>query len=310
MQAVLTRCPVCGHPSEGAICERCNTIITWEEAACPICGRMYPGQLAVCKNCEDWLASDELRGDDDELRSLTSVAGLSKETARVLFDQGFRDFSDLVKLALPPMAVRIGLHKTIARRMMMAEYIDKGKKVEDGRCPICFGEFDPETGMCKGCRYTPLPEWSGRWIEKRLEKVTGEVENLCSDPDFLAMPETERKNMLSEINGMLEPVFDEERLVHELEEVFGEEPDEDPDVRRYKTQIEAWRSKGFDVITLKEMLDRDIEEFKTNCVKVIRGQMKKRERDSKSTCPLCKAFVEAGSRECRNCGAKFGDGQT
>lgn len=305
MQALLTRCPVCGHPSEGAICERCNTIITWEEATCPICGRMYPGQLAVCENCEDWLASDELQGDDAKLKSLTMVAGLSKETARVLYEHGFHDFSDIVKLALPPMAVRIGLHKTIARRMMMSEYIDRDQKIENGKCPICHADFDPDTGMCKGCRYTPLPDWSGRWIEQRLAKVTGEVENLCSDPDFLSMPESAKKQVLSEINGVLEPVFNEERLVRELEETFGHEPEEDAPIKQYRIQIEAWKKRGFDVTTLEQMLDRDIEEFRTNCVREIRRQINKEHRESKFACPLCQASVEAKSGECPNCGAKF-----
>jgi len=306
VQIALMKCPLCGLPSEEPVCERCNTVIAWEKATCPICGRMYSSSIAVCEVCDEALRGPtELDDEERELKNLTMIAGISKVTAKALVMQGICDFSELVKLALPPRAVRMGLHRTIARRMMMAEFIRQGKKVEDGHCPICSNPYDPETGFCPKCKYSPLPEQSEEWIKERLEKVAGEVEDLCSDPDFLAMPEPVRKRVLAEINGMLQPIANEEQLVAELETVFGCPEDRDEKKEPYRHQIELWKTKGFDVAALERLLDEDVEKFRKNCVKIIRRQIRKKQKEFEYVCPLCDAGVKADSKACPNCGALF-----
>jgi predicted amidophosphoribosyltransferase len=306
VQIPLTKCPLCGLPSEEPVCSRCNTVIEWEKATCPICGRMFSSSMAVCDICDKaLLPPKELADEDKELRHLMMIAGVSKDAARTLYMQGIRNFSDLVKLALPHQAKRMGLHKTIARRMMMAEFVRRGQKADDGNCPICSGPYNPETGFCEKCKYSPLPEWSEHWMKERLDKLTDEVENLCSHPDFQAMPEDMKKQVLSEVNGMLEPVFNEERLVAELESVFGSIDEEEENVKQYRMQIDAWRKKGFDVSALEGLLDKSVDDFRANCVKILRLQMHKKHKEFKFLCPLCEAGLAAEAKECPNCGAKF-----
>jgi len=307
VQIPLTKCPLCGLPSEDAVCSRCNTVIEWERATCPICGRMYSTSIAVCDVCDAALRMPvELADEEKELKHLMMIAGVSKEAARALSMQGIRDFSDLVKLALPHKAVKMGLHKTIARRMMMTEFVRRGKQGDGKNCPICSGPYDPETGLCENCKYSPLPEWSEHWIRERLDKVTEEVENLCAHPDFEAMPEEMKKQVLAEVNGMLEPIYNEERLVAELEGVFGSLDKEEEQAKQYRMQIEAWKNKGFDVSDLEKLLDKNPDEFRVNCVKILRLQLSKQLKDSKIVCPLCSAGLESEAKECPNCGALFG----
>ena len=307
MQIPLTKCPLCGLPSEDAVCSRCNTVIEWDRATCPICGRMYSTSIAVCDVCDATLRMpEELDGEEKELKHLMMIAGISREAARTLYMQGIRDFSDLVKLALPHKAAKMGLHKTIARKMMMAEFVRRGQRGDGDKCPICSGPYNPVTGLCGKCKYSPLPEWSEHWIRERLDKVTEEVENLCAHPDFEAMPEEMKKQVLAEVNGMLEPVYNEERLVSELEGVFGSLDKEEEQVRQYRMQIEAWKSKGFDVSDLEKLLEKSPDEFRVNCVKILRLQIRKQLKDFKFVCPLCDAGLKPEAKECPDCGALFG----
>ena len=306
MQIPLTKCPLCGLPCEDAVCSRCNTVIEWEKATCPICGRMYSSSIATCDVCDaTLLPPKDLDDEDGVLKHLMMTAGVSKEAARALYMQGIHDFSDLVKLALPQKAVKMGLHKTIARRMMMAEFVRRGQQGEKGNCPICSSPYDPVTGFCTKCKYSPLPEWSEHWIRERLDRVTEEVENLCAHPDFEAMPDEMKKQVLTEVNEMLDPVFNEERLVSELEMVFGSLDAEEEQIEQYHTQIEAWRAKGFDVSALEKLLDKNPDEFRVNCVKLLRLQIRKKLKDFKFACPLCDAGLEPEAKECPNCGALF-----
>jgi len=310
VQIPLSKCPLCGLPCEDAVCARCNTVIEWEKATCPICGRMYSTAIAVCDVCDAALKTPEdLEGEEKEIKHLMLIAGISRDAAKTLYLQGIHDFSDLVKLALPPKAAKMGLHKTIARRMMMTDFVRRGQLGDGDKCPICSGPYNPETGFCEKCRYSPLPEWSERWIRDRLDKVTEGVESLVAHPDFEGMPDETKRQVLSEINGMLEPVYNEERLVEELEQVFGSLDKEEEQVGQYKMQIEAWRSRGFDVSELEKLLVRNPDEFRLNCVKILRLQISKRFKDFKFTCPLCEANVAAEATECPNCGALFTQGQ-
>ena len=233
------------------------------------------------------------------------IAGITPDTAKELYAQGFSEFSDLVKLALPSRAVKMGLHKTIARRMMMAEFLRKQGYKNDGKCPLCSGEFDPETGFCKKCRYSPLPEYSEQIIKDRLAKVTGEVENIFNDPDFGRIPKDMKKQVLSEMDLGLEPVQDEERLIQELEDVCSNLDETDERKLEYKMQLEAWRKRGFDVSELEEVLEIDIDSFAQKSVDVIRNQIKKRDGNHTFVCPLCEVAVNFKESECPNCGAIF-----
>ncbi len=294
---------MCGYPSEDAVCARCSTVLNWEDASCPICGRMYSGAIAVCDVCEDWSTSESMPDEDEKLRGLMMIKGMTKEIAKSLFEQGFRDFSEVIKLALPAKAVGLGLHKTIARKMKMSDFIGGPLRRGDGKCPVCTSEFDHGTGVCQKCKYSPLPTWSEAWIEERLAKVEGRVDNLYSDPDFLSLPSEIRTQLIKELGGMLEAGVDEETLVSELENIFGSSNLET--IEKYREQIEDWKRKGFDVAQLEDLLYRDVKAFQQSCVEVIKKQTKKMKNRDNFACPLCNTKVDETTNKCPNCGAMF-----
>ncbi len=309
---LVNKCPVCGLLNEGSVCTRCSTILVWESAKCPKCGRNYSSSIAICDFCERKDRGEEVNvlDEDLELRNLTVIGGLTRETAKTLYSQGLRDFSDLVRMALPQKAVNMGLHKTIARRMMMSEFVRKMGHRDESKCPICLSDYDPLTGTCQKCKYSPLPEWSEEVIKKRLTEVTGEVENLAHDPDFKDMPESVKKQILAEIDGVLEPLPDEDKLIDELDKIYSTLNEDDERRREYQVQIEAWRKKGFDVSELETLLANDLDNFASKCVNTIRKQVKDRQEDTVFVCPMCEAQVDPGAKECQNCGALFDWEQT
>src|SRR5438034_9940213 len=76
--------------------------------------------------------------DREAVRSLASIPGVSDERAKELAAKGFRDFADVVRLALPERAVRQGLHHTIARKVLLADLVPRPPRSESGaRCPKC-----------------------------------------------------------------------------------------------------------------------------------------------------------------------------
>jgi len=307
VQMPLSKCPLCGLPTEEAVCPRCNTIITWEKAKCPKCGRMYSTSFAVCDVCDEKLKPLEPAKDAEaSMKSLMIVAGISQEAARTLYGQGIHDFSELVKLALPQKAVKLGLHKTIARRMMMAEFIKQGKKFDEGVCPVCQSSFDVETGFCPKCKYSPLPEGSEDWIKERIDKVTGELENLSRNPEFLGMPDESRKQVIDELNEDLESGENEEKIIAEMESVFEEVDAEDEQKQQYRLQIQGWREKGFDVSELEKLLDTDMEKFRKECVKLMRSQIRRQRDELEYECAMCQTRVQADAKDCPKCGATFG----
>ena len=306
VQIPLSKCPLCGLPTDSSVCPRCNTIIAWDKAACPKCGRMYSMAFAICDVCDEKLKPmEDARDAEASIKSMMLVGGLSREAAQTLYKQGISDFSELVKLALPPGAARLGLHKTIARRMMMAEYIKQGKKFEEGICPVCQSPFDEETGYCQKCRYSPLPEGSDDWIKGRLDKVADEVESLMTNPDFQEMPDESKKQALDEINEELEPVEDEEKMISELESVFGPVETEDESKLQYRLQIQAWREKGFNVDELEKLLETDIEKFRNEGVRLVRSQIRKQNDELEFECGMCHTRVGGDAEECPKCGARF-----
>ena len=98
---MVRRCDVCGFETDATVCPICSTVLLRDEAICPRCGKIFPGRIAVCDSCGASVASTpEPSTDDEAVRILASVPGISEEQARELVARGFHDFSDIVRLAL------------------------------------------------------------------------------------------------------------------------------------------------------------------------------------------------------------------
>ncbi|TLZ86286.1 MAG: hypothetical protein E6K01_09710 [Methanobacteriota archaeon] len=217
--------------------------------------------------------------------SLASVPGISEDRAKALALKGFRDFADVVRLALPEGAVRQGLHHTIARKVLLADLVPRPQHgVSGARCPMCGAAWLANATRCASCGSTFGLELDPVAIEARLEHVTGDLVNLAADEDFQRMPEDVRNEILQAFGGVTR------------DDLLREE---------YSHQVEVWRTKGFDVGRVEPLLDEDLATFREQSARLIRIQVAKKADSGTYRCPLCEIRLESTAEECGNCGARF-----
>ncbi|HYM40372.1 MAG TPA: hypothetical protein VEY12_09595 [Thermoplasmata archaeon] len=280
------RCGVCGFETGEAVCPRCATILLREEARCPSCGKRFLGSIASCDACGAALGPALARAEDEEaVHLLTALPGISETRARALVARGFRDVSDIVRLALPESDIRRGIHHAIARRMLLAEIaLDALGPGPSDRCPICGGSTRPGADACATCGAPFPPARPEATVGRKLQEVTEGIGILDEDEDFREMPEEVRRELLDAFGGV------------NPEDVLRDE---------YRHQVELWRERGFDVTQLESLLAQDLAEFRERSVRLIRAQILKRGRNGDFRCPLCDVQLEAAAELCGNCGAKF-----
>ncbi|HLE55109.1 MAG TPA: hypothetical protein VI999_07720 [Thermoplasmata archaeon] len=281
------RCGVCGFESNAAVCPRCNTILLRGQAICRKCGKMFPGWIALCDACgADMGPEPKGPADEESVRLLASVPGITETRAKELVARGFRDFSDVVRLALPESAVKKGLHHAIARKAMLSGLeMKRAPKTGARRCPMCGAAWLAGADRCAACGSTRAPELDAGAIDRKLVQVTGEIVDLAQDEDFQEMPPAIREEILQAFGGM------------NGDDLLREE---------YRRQIDAWREKGFDVRPLERLLGTDLSSFRERGVRLIRAQILKRTEAGQYRCPLCDVPLPAAAEECENCGARFG----
>ena len=280
------RCGVCGFETEDAVCPRCNTILLRGQAICPKCGKLFSGWTAACDACGTSLGPGvQGPADEEAIRLLTSVPGISEERARGLVGRGFRDLSDILRLALPEREVRRGLHHAIARRLLLAGMEPPVEKPPStGRCPVCDAQTPPGSDRCPTCGSAVSAAVPVKTVEQKLQAVASEIVTLAEDEDVREMPEDVRRELLDALGGL------------RSEDVMREE---------YRRQIDAWRERGFEVAALEALLAKDLEGFRERSVRLIRAQILKRAKGGEFRCPLCDVRLAAAATECDNCGAKF-----
>ncbi len=282
----VARCGVCGLESEDAVCPRCNTVLLRGQAICPKCGKLFEGWIALCDACGTSLGPEPARPDDEEaVRLLSSVPGITDDRARALVAKGYRDFSDIVRLALPEAAVRRGLHHAIARRALLSDLAPTGARAAAGdTCRVCGSPRTGGTDRCPVCGSAPTAEVPVAAVQAKLQAVTDELVTLARDRDVREMPEDVRRELLDAFAG-LDP-----------EDVMRDE---------CRRQIEAWREKGFDVAPLEALLASDLDAFRERSVRLIRAQILKKVEGGEFRCPLCDVVLPPDAEACENCGAKF-----
>src|SRR5438034_9417564 len=273
-------------PVDETLCPRCNPILRPDHAVCATCGKAFEGWFAACDACGAPMKPAPAMSEEGEaFRSLASVPGMSEERARALAAEGFRDFADVVRLALPESAVRLGLHHTIARKVLLADLVPRPPRAVSGaRCLVCGAAWLADATRCASCGSTVGLELDPVAIERRLEEITGDLVNLAEDEDFQGMPEDVRNEIL---------------------QAFGDVTRHDLLREEYVHQIEAWRTKGFDVAHVEHLLEEDLPNFRERTAKLIRLQVGKKIDSGKSRCPLCEVRLESTAEECTNCGARF-----
>ncbi len=251
-----------------------------------MCGKAFDGWIAACDACGAPMKVEPVTSEEgDAFHNLASIPGISRDRAKELAVKGFRDFADVVRLALPESAVRQGLHHTIARKVLLADLVPRPPRAVSGaRCPVCGAEWLADATRCASCGSTVGLELDPVAIEQRLEEVTGDLVNLAEDEDFQGMPEEVRNEILQAFGGVTRDDLLREEYVH---------------------QIEAWRTKGFDVVHVEHLLEEDLSNFRERSARLIRLQVAKKVDSGRYRCPLCEVRLESTAEECANCGARF-----
>ncbi len=251
-----------------------------------MCGKAFDGWIAACDACGAPMKVEPVTSEEgDAFHNLASIPGISKDRAKELAVQGFRDFVDVVRLALPESAVGQGLHHTIARKVLLADLVPRPPRAVSGaRCPVCGAAWLADATRCASCGSTVGLELDPVAIEQRLEEVTGDLVNLAEDEDFQGMPEEVRNEILQAFGGVTRDDLLREEYVH---------------------QIEAWRTKGFDVVHVEHLLEEDLSNFRERSARLIRLQVAKKVDSGRYRCPLCEVRLESTAEECANCGARF-----
>ena len=242
--------------------------------------------MATCEACGGLTVGEpEGPSDREAVKSLSSVPGISELRAKELVAKGFRDFSDVVRLALPENAVRLGLHHTIARKTMLLDLVTRREEPASGaQCPMCGAAWLAHATRCAACGSSFDMPLDPVVMEQKLQEITGEIVDLATDEDFQGLSEAVRKELMQAFGGV------------SPEDLLREE---------YEHQVEAWRRKGFDVKPVEHILTEDLPHFRERTAKLIRAQVMKKGESGRYRCPLCEVAVDRTAEECENCGARF-----
>lgn len=283
---VARRCFVCGFKSRDVVCPRCNTILRAERAFCRRCGRAFDGWIATCESCgASTIGEPEGPKEREAVKALTSVPGITNERAKDLVEKGFRDFADVVRLALPESAIRLGLHHAIARKALLLDLVAPPERpVSGARCPMCGAAWLGDATRCAACGSGSDIELDPIIAEQKLQEITGEIVDLAEDEDFQGLPEDLRTDFLKAFGGVIPEDLLQKECSH---------------------QVEAWRLKGFDVASVERILTDDLPHFRERSARLIRAQVMKKAESGKYRCPLCEVRLESTADECGNCGARF-----
>ncbi|MFQ6127833.1 MAG: hypothetical protein ACE5QW_02875 [Thermoplasmata archaeon] len=286
------RCTVCGLSSPPAeiICPRCGTIFPEKEAECEGCGAKFDSIIAMCPSCGgtiDQEFHDDV-GREEAVQRFQLIPGVTKDMASKLYDKGIRSFADLIEMSLPESERKRGLHRIIARRLMLSGLmIAEDERNEGLACVRCRGHLDENELKCQICGAPAGAAFLDLQIDGQTVKLGDYMDELYQCVKGTLRGSTASKEIDSQIANAIAKM--DER------EIFRQE---------YRNQIEAWREKGFDVSELEEILDKDFEKFKERSLEIIKAQVKKKESDV-LRCPLCNFLLKKSWKECPNCGAKF-----
>src|SRR2546426_6662864 len=201
------RCFVCGFESRAAVCPRCNTILRADQAVCRTCGKAFDGWVATCDACGGFTVGEpEGPSDREAVRTLSSVPGISESRAKELVAKGFLDFSDVVRLALPDSAVRLGVHHAIARKALLLDLVTRKEPDATGaRCPTCGAAWLAHATRCAACGSSFDLALDPGVMEQKLQEINGEIVDLAMDEDFRGMPESVPDELMQAFAGVRAP---------------------------------------------------------------------------------------------------------
>src|SRR5439155_1723739 len=163
-------------------------------------------------------------------------------------------------------------------------------------CPRCHTILRPEQAVCATC---------GKGFEGWIAAC-----DACGAPMKLAnatLADREAVRSLASIPGMSDERAKElaakgfrdlaDVVRNEILQAFGGVTRDDLLREEYAHQIEAWRTKGFDVAHVEHLLEADLPNFRKRSARLIRLQVAKKADSGRYRCPLCEVRLESIAEE-------------
>lgn len=211
---------------------------TWEDVIANLekeYGRDESGVLKV----------PETQYDEEALKELMLIPGVSKEKAKLLYDIGYTNLESVLIGALH------GYSDAEALARIMALKIKTGKKEDISqfriKCVSCKTLVRVSQERCPVCG-TPVGSFTmtDEDVEKKIEQHAGNVLKAVSEDAFFrgVAPEM-KKEIITEMKDLVpEEVKRREKLKQE-----------------WKMKLERWKARGFAVDELSQLLERSFDEF-------------------------------------------------
>lgn len=288
-------------------CKVCGNHIPLGDSKCPLCGTEFVqkegktrARVSVERKAAETLDVDisdpKVRA---ALEELTLIPGVKRGMALVLYSQGVRSASDLIKKAMPG-EVRGDSYARILANKLAIDAAKKGKKARERMipCPSCRSPSKVTMKSCGVCgaalsvEDVDLSEVKGR-LEETVREYLGEF---ADTEEFTALPRDMKVEIAAVLSSKQEMSEAEVKRVastltslpQEMAEMFDEmameeEPGEGAtgDRRKLKkreilrARLDKWRKMGYDVAELESLVDGDFDTFKNRAKEILSSKLKK-----------------------------------
>ncbi len=290
------KCPICGtlNPSNSEKCTTCWTKLSVDVETQEISVSSPKAQTDIYEiiDLDDPMTRKRLE-------ELTMIPGVSKRKALYLYRSGITSLEEFVEKAFHGDQHGANYSRMVANKIIVSSM--RGEKEEETViCPSCDSVTEAESANCKVCG-KPMEQIDMSAVNQTLGDIANAyLDELAEDEDFAALPEDMRKQMASilesdsegvdDIAGTVEMLGDEfkelEIIVPE-NEVVEQDEDQAPQPSKKKKidsdkkkevlvkKIKDWYAAGYDVSGLFELVDGDLDTFKTAAKVMIKKGKKK-----------------------------------
>ncbi|MCK4757091.1 MAG: hypothetical protein KAS67_01425 [Thermoplasmata archaeon] len=292
------KCPICGklNPAGSDKCSVCwtNLSVDAETKELTVASPKFQ-EIYEMIDLDDPMTRKRLE-------ELTMIPGVTKRKALYLYKSGITNLEEFVEKAFHGERRGENFSRMVANKIIVGSMRESNEEASTVTCPSCDSETDADSEACRVCGAN-LETIDMVEVSQTLGEVANTyLEELSEDEDFAALPEDMRRQMASvlesdsdnvgDISGAVEMLGDEFKELDLMEsqtdaapesgpneaDADGETADEEkpkkkvsPDKKRevLVRKIQGWYEAGYDISGLYELIDGDLETFKTAAKEMI-----------------------------------------
>ncbi len=286
------KCPICGNlnPPGTDKCKICwtNLSVDAETSELTVSSPKEQGEIFHMIDLEDPMTRKRLE-------ELTMIPGVSKRKALYLYRSGITSLEEFVEKAFHGDRRGENFSRMVANKIIVGSMAGGGKEEAKIICTHCDSKTDAGLDNCQVCGKS-LETIDMEEVSETLGIVANSyLEELSENEDFAALPEDMRIQMAAALESDSETTEDIHAAVESLGDEFeeldiisedetqdpisadgsdeGEETEQKPAEKKKLSpdkkravlvkKIKDWYDAGYDVSGLYELVDGDLESFKT-----------------------------------------------